>query len=278
MNYIDYITFILAKSCKLLPVMALHVTFFRRRYPLYKYLVVFAVTAGVAVFTVHHPSTAAKAAKRAARRKGTDMPSFLPASVASWLGASSLNGATAWGLLLLSINLLFDGITNSTQDHIFTAHAPYTGPQMMVAQNAMASLINVGYLLLAPFIAQTPVGAYLGLSSAAANELWEGLAFLQRHQEARWDVLGFAVCGAVGQVFIFRTLSRFSSLLLVTVTVTRKMLTMVLSVIWFGHKISGMQWLGVGLVFGGIGAEAVIQKREKSKKAAEKKNLDKKSQ
>ncbi|KAF1816425.1 UAA transporter [Eremomyces bilateralis CBS 781.70] len=276
LNYIDYITFILAKSCKLLPVMALHVTFFRRRYPLYKYLVVFAVTAGVAVFTVHHPSTAAKAAKRSAAQKDVEMPSFVPEGLVSWFTASTgIGGAAAWGLLLLSINLLFDGITNSTQDHIFTAHAPYSGPQMMVAQNTIASLINVAYLALAPTISRTPVGAYLGLSSVAANELWDGLAFLQRHPEARLDVLGFAICGAVGQVFIFRTLSRFSSLLLVTVTVTRKMLTMVLSVIWFGHKISGMQWFGVGLVFGGVGAEAVIQKREKSKKAMEKKKREK---
>ncbi|KAL8719165.1 MAG: hypothetical protein Q9225_003805, partial [Loekoesia sp. 1 TL-2023] len=58
--HIDYITYILAKSCKLLPVMFLHLTIFRKRYPLYKYLVVFLVTAGVAVFTLHHPSTKKK--------------------------------------------------------------------------------------------------------------------------------------------------------------------------------------------------------------------------
>jgi solute carrier family 35 (UDP-galactose transporter), member B1 len=67
------------------------------------------------------------------------------------------------------------------------------------------------------------------------------------------------------------TLAHFSSLLLVTVTVTRKMLTMVLSVLYFGHKIQGMQWLGVGLVFGGIGAEAVITRREKAAKEKAKK-------
>lgn len=39
LSHVDYITFILAKSCKLLPVMALHVTLFRRKYPLYKYAV-----------------------------------------------------------------------------------------------------------------------------------------------------------------------------------------------------------------------------------------------
>ena len=38
---------------------------------------------------------------------------------------------------------------------------------------------------------------------------------------------------------------------------------MILSVVWFGHWLSGMQWVGVGLVFGGVGAEGLIQRREK---------------
>ena len=66
------------------------------------------------------------------------------------------------------------------------------------------------------------------------------------------------------------TLSTFGSLLLVTVTVTRKMLTMIISVIWFGHSLSGMQWLGVGLVFGGVGIEAELNKREKKAKERQK--------
>jgi UDP-galactose transporter B1 len=52
------------------------------------------------------------------------------------------------------------------------------------------------------------------------------------------------------------------------VTVTRKMLTMILSVVWFGHRLHGMQWVGVALVFGGVGAEGWIQTREKAQKEA----------
>lgn len=63
--------------------------------------------------------------------------------------------------------------------------------------------------------------------------------------------------------YLVHTLSTFSSVLLVTVTVTRKMFTMILSVVAFGHRLSEMQWLGVGLVFGGIGVEAGIARREK---------------
>lgn len=69
------------------------------------------------------------------------------------------------------------------------------------------------------------------------------------------------------------TLSIFGSLLLVTVTVTRKMLTMIISVLWFGHTLSGMQWLGVGLVFGGVGMEAELNKREKRVKERAKAKL-----
>lgn len=242
--HIDYITFILAKSCKLLPVMFLHITIYRKRYPLYKYLVVLAVTAGVAVFTLHASSH--KNSKSSAKKN------------------------SSWGLLLLGINLLFDGLTNSTQDYIFSTFQPYTGPQMMCATNLLNTLLTMGYLGLSPYVAHTGVGEWIALDLSAGGqggEVGAALAFMRRHPGVWTDVLGFAACGAVGQVFIFYTLSAFSSLLLVTVTVTRKMLTMILSVVWFGHRLSGMQWLGVGLVFGAVGAEGVMTRREKLAKS-----------
>lgn len=250
--HIDYITFLLAKSCKLLPVMFLHVTIFRKRYPMYKYLVVAAVTAGVAVFTLHSGSKKGGGHKKA---------------------ASSSSGQTAWGLLLLGINLLFDGLTNATQDHIFAAFRPYSGPQMMCANNLMGGAVTAAYLLLSPWLVSTGLGEWLGMDAAGgAGELQAALAFMRRYPSVWTDVLGFAACGAVGQVFIFYTLATFSSVLLVTVTVTRKMFTMILSVVAFGHRLTSMQWLGVGLVFGGIGVEAAIARQEKMAKEAAKRD------
>ncbi|KAL2885537.1 UDP-galactose transporter -like protein 1 [Ceratocystis lukuohia] len=246
--HIDYITFLLAKSCKLLPVMFLHITLFRKRYPMYKYLVVAAVTAGVAVFTVHSGS----------KKKQQSV---------------SNNKSAPWGILLLSINLLFDGLTNSVQDYIFTAHQPYTGPQMMAANNILSTIFTSTYLLISPWLANTIIGEYLNMkNSGASGELAEALSFMARHPSVWRDVLGFSMFGAVGQVFIFYTLSTFSSVLLVTVTVTRKMFTMILSVLAFGHHLTKMQWAGVGLVFGGIGIEALIQRREKIAKELAKKS------
>lgn len=263
--HIDYITFLLAKSCKLLPVMFLHITVFRKSYPLYKYLVVAAVTLGVAIFTLH----SGRKSKKSTRSDDANM---------------------AWGMLLLSINLLFDGLTNSTQDYIFQTFRPYTGPQMMCANNMMSTLVTGSYLLLSPFIVSTGIGEWIGMDVAgSAGELTAALDFMHRYPAVWKDVLGFAACGAVGQVFICKlnydwsclrfcanlvflvyTLSTFSSVLLVTVTVTRKMFTMILSVVAFGHRLTQMQWLGVGLVFGGIGVEAAIARREKIAKEAAK--------
>lgn len=173
--HVDYITFILAKSCKLLPVMFLHVTLYRRKYPFYKYAVVALVTAGVAIFTLHQPA--------GSKKKGNQ------------------SGNSAYGLMLLGINLLFDGLTNSTQDDINAAFKPYSGQQMMCALNAMQTLFTSAFLLLSPYIAQTGLGSYVGMGNGA-GELYGAIAFYQKHPTILYDVLGFAVCGAVGQLFI----------------------------------------------------------------------------
>ncbi|CCU75669.1 UDP-Glc/Gal endoplasmic reticulum nucleotide sugar transporter [Blumeria hordei DH14] len=245
--HIDYITFTLAKSCKLLPVMFLNISLFQKRYPTYKYLVVLTVTLGVAVFTLNTGSG----------KKKTSQAALNP------------DRNRAWGLLLLGINLLFDGLTNTTQDYIFQSFQPYKGPQMMCANNIISSALTLIYLIFSPYLMQTWFGAYLGANVSLSmgdggGELASALAFMARHPRVWLDVIGFALCGAVGQVFIFYTLSTFSSLLLVTITVTRKMLTMILSVVWFGHTLAPTQWLGVSLVFGGIGAEGIMARRGKS--------------
>ncbi|KAK6331133.1 UDP-galactose transporter [Orbilia brochopaga] len=231
LSHIDYITFILAKSCKLLPVMLLHLTLYQRRYPVYKYIVVLLVTAGVAVFTLHNGAAGAK------KHKGGETSSL-------------------YGLLLLGINLLLDGVTNSTQDHMFaTSGGLVTGPQMQCGLNLVSSVLTAGWLMVNPW----------------SSELVDAVGFMRENPGVAGDVVGFALCGAIGQVFIFYTLSRFGSLTLVTVTVTRKMFSMILSVVAFGHRLTPMQWLGVGLVFGGIGGEAEMKRREKKAKMVKKK-------
>lgn len=185
LQYVDYITFILAKSCKLVPVMLLHVTLYRKRYPFYKYAVVAMVTAGVALFTLQS-STGSK-------KKGA-------------------SNNSVYGLVLLGINLIFDGLTNSTQDNIYASFRPYTGQQMMCALNVMSTCLTTGYLLVSPYLVQSGIGATFGIDAKGAGELQDALAFIQRHPSVGWDIVGFSACGALGQVFICKSADHFISL------------------------------------------------------------------
>lgn len=157
--------------------MFLHVTLYRKRYPLAKYGVVLLVTAGVAVFTLHSSAGSKKKSK----------------------GSEAGGGSSAYGLVLLSINLLLDGLTNTTQDAIHARFRPYGGAQMMCALNLLATGLMAGYLVLAPWVAGTGMGRFVGVEGGELDGAW---GFVKRHPEVGWDVLGFAVLGGVGQVFI----------------------------------------------------------------------------
>jgi len=224
LRWVDYPTMVLGKSSKLLPVMFLHLVLYRRRFPGYKYLVVGMVTAGVGLFTLFHP-----------------------------IEGSSKKAATnsVWGLFLLSINLLADGFMNSTQDQIFSKNKQLTGPQMMLGLNTCSTILTSLYLIVTYLLPST------------TSELTPTIRFVQMHPRIVPDILAFALSGAIGQIFIFLTLSMHGSLILVTITVTRKLFTMLLSVLWFNHPLTNGQWAGVGLVFGGIGLEAYWTRKAK---------------
>ncbi|KAF9182971.1 UDP-galactose transporter, partial [Haplosporangium sp. Z 11] len=234
LKHIDYPTMILTKSCKLIPVMFMNILLYRRKFPTYKYICVALVTLGVSGFMLLAPMDDHKSKKGAVN--------------------SSL-----YGLMLVTINLTLDGITNSTQDQIFHAFK-VSGQQMMFFMNMFMS----GYMT-------------LWLLNPLNPELASAIAFCQTHPAIIKDIVMFSICGAMGQCFIFYTLEHYGSLSLVTVTVTRKLFTILLSVVAYGHVLNVHQWLMVAVVFSGIGLEAYVKRAEKLEKmnaaAAAKKDL-----
>ncbi|KNE62430.1 hypothetical protein AMAG_07649 [Allomyces macrogynus ATCC 38327] len=158
-------------------------------------------------------------------------------------------GNSVWGLFLLAINLAIDGVTNSTQDAMVRTFK-VTGQQMMVMMNACSALL---------------MWTYLSIPAVSGGELASATAFVKTHPAVLKDMALFALCGALGQVFIFHTLGRFGSLLLVTITVTRKMFSIILSVLMYNHHISLAQWGAVAVVFAGIAVEAYGKRNGKSK-------------
>ncbi|KAJ2684574.1 UDP-galactose transporter [Coemansia sp. RSA 1285] len=223
LRYINYPTMTLAKTCKMVPVMAMNKLLYNRHYPTYKYAVVAMVTAGVSAFMLFKSNT-----------KG---------------GTSKLEAVenSFHGLFLVLINLAIDGAVNSTQDQVFAEDPEISGQHMMCMMNACSTILMCVWLL-NPF----------------NPELSSALAFLNTHPRAMVDIGMFAFCGAMGQCFVFYTLAKFGSLTLTTVTVTRKFLTILISVFYNGHKLNGHQWSSTGLVFAGITLD--VYKKQASKK------------
>jgi UDP-galactose transporter B1 len=87
------------------------------------------------------------------------------------------------------------------------------------------------------------------------GELTTGLDFCMKHPVIFEKILKFAVCSAVGQSFIFYTISEFDSLVCTTVTTTRKVFSVLLSIFLNGHQLSGSGWGGIVVASGGILSE-----------------------
>lgn len=233
LKHVDYLAYLLAKSCKLLPVMLVHFVLYRTKFPPHKYMVAAMVTAGVTMFTLGHSGSKKE----------------------------SLNdGNTLLGMSQLVASMLLDGLTNSTQDQLFKLRSKttkVTGASLMCILNLMVFALTFSYMVAFKF----------------DSELVYTYNFIKSYPRALVDILSFAVFGAVGQVFVFIILEKFDSLILVTATVTRKMISMILSVVLFGHHLNIWQWGGVVLVFGGIGYESYVKiaskKEMKKKKKAE---------
>ncbi|KAI0766398.1 UDP-galactose transporter [Trametes elegans] len=233
LSYITYPAMVLGKSCKLVPVMLMNVVLYRRKFAAHKYLVVAMVTLGITMFMGFGKEKPSKAAKNA------DLSAY----------------TQLIGISYLLINLLIDGATNSTQDEIFARYR-VTGQQMMFWINlfstVLTSLISVLPLPYIPVIHP----------SASGTELQGALEFIRTHPSVIVPLAQFALTGALGQLFIFETLQHFGSLTLVTITLTRKLFTMLLSVVVYNHKLTPGQWLGAAVVFAGISVEAWVKRKD----------------
>ncbi|OVA13321.1 UAA transporter [Macleaya cordata] len=160
------------------------------------------------------------------------------------------NAPLGYGLCFL--NLAFDGFTNATQDSI-TARYPKTSAwDIMLGMNLWGTIYNMVYMFGWPH-----------------GSGFESVQFCRKHPEAAWDIFLFCLCGAVGQNFIFLTISRFGSLANTTITTTRKFVSIVVSSLVSGNPLSGKQWGSVIMVFSGLSYQIYLKwkKMQKKKKA-----------
>lgn len=159
---------------------------------------------------------------------------------------------TPLGAALLLASLTMDGVTGPLQERLIARHAPSTH-QLMFWQNT-ASVV------------------WLAVGLVVSGEGLMAVRFCVRHLDGPLvgNMLKFALVSAAGQNFIFYCVRHFSALVTTTITTTRKMFTVLLSIIVFEHRMVPRQWAGMGLVWIAITWEAVAKMRAMKAKEAKK--------
>lgn len=102
--------------------------------------------------------------------------------------------------------------------------------------------------------------------AAGIGEFTTGMAYITANPEILPMIVKFAICSAVGQSFIFYTIANFDPLVLSTVTTTRKIFSVLLSIFLKGHSLSLMGWSGILLSCSGILSELQSKSQGHGKK------------
>lgn len=139
------------------------------------------------------------------------------------------------GIALLGLSLLLDGITGPKQEELKRNFRPSVHQQM--------------------FFTNLWAFAYTLCCALLTGQAMEGVFYIIANPELWGPLLGFSICSALGQNFIFYTIQNFSALACTTITTTRKFFTILASVVMYGHVLSPVSWVGVLLVFLGLGVD-----------------------
>ena len=213
LRYVSYPTQVLGKSCKMVPVMAGGLVLGGKRYSIFEYLQVVLITLGVCVFNL-----------MGKKKKGGEDSSL--------------------GLLLISFSLVMDAVTGGLQDKVKKRTKelnPHAGEKPVPTMHESMLWTNFSGFLVAVALA------------GATGQLTHGVAFCVRHPEVVRAILVYSLASAVGQNFIYYTITQFNALVLTTVTTVRKIFTTVYSVFRNPeNSLSNGQWGGCALVFAGL--------------------------
>ncbi|OMJ82824.1 hypothetical protein SteCoe_16357 [Stentor coeruleus] len=150
----------------------------------------------------------------------------------NWKGQGFGNDSIL-GLTMLLGSLSLDSLTSYYAEHIRR-------------NTNLTSLQIMNYCCKWGFIAIFPIVLLIDLFSEETI-----LSYLINYPGIMIDIISFGFASAIGQIFIFWALKISGSLTLSIITTIRKFLTVLMSILWFSHKLNEMQWICMALVFSG---------------------------
>lgn len=227
LQHVSYPTQVVAKSCKPIPIMIMGVFLSGKKYSSVKYLFVSFIVAGVAIFMYK-------------KEFSFEVSSSSDVLESIYNFVATMGSGEA--LLLLSLGM--DGVTGAVQERMKSNYQTKS-VHMMYKMNLWSSFYLVGAILF--------TGEYKQFTS-----------FISRHPNLIFDISMFAGLSALGQLFIFLTITDFGPLPCSIITTTRKFFTVLCSVFLLGNEMSTKQWIGTALVFTGLTLDSIWDKRPKT--------------
>ncbi|XP_066596194.1 solute carrier family 35 member B1-like [Prorops nasuta] len=145
---------------------------------------------------------------------------------------------TYWfGELLLLLSLIMDGLTGAVEERMRSEHKTKHGHMMLNTNMWSAACSGVVILI--------------------SGELFKFIRFLQKYPAVIWHITTLSLSGAVGQFFIFLTVSDFGPLPCSIITTTRKFFTVLGSIWFFENSFLLRQWVSTFIVFLGLFLDAM---------------------
>lgn len=144
--------------------------------------------------------------------------------------AHQASSDTVTGLCLITASLFTDGCTGGLQKRLKKTTASFH-PN------------NFDFLLYS-HISQFVIAVCL---CCITGELWQAPQFIARNLDISWYLISSCICSCIGQCFIFYVIQKFDPLVCTTITTTRKMMTIVLSFVFKGHRLDKYGSLGLCL-------------------------------
>eukprot|EP01064_Diplonema_japonicum_P006423 TRINITY_DN1426_c1_g1_i3.p1 TRINITY_DN1426_c1_g1~~TRINITY_DN1426_c1_g1_i3.p1 ORF type:complete len:359 (+),score=51.81 TRINITY_DN1426_c1_g1_i3:57-1133(+) len=164
--------------------------------------------------------------------------------------------STYLGMFMLAGSLACDGLTGGVQKRL---KAKTAEKNIKLKAYDFMFWTNL-YMLLVAIVA-----AFMNSEISAAIE------FCNKDSRIMWLIIKFSICSALGQSFIFFTISTFDPLVNATVTTTRKIFSVIYSILFKGNSLSPIGWFGVAIACAGVLAD-ISDKAQASQKTVAPKN------
>lgn len=142
------------------------------------------------------------------------------------------HGTSTHGIILLLIFLGLDGFTSTFQEKLFKVHKTSKYNQMFYV-NTFSSLISFITLL-------------------ASRKFVPAFAFCGRHPALIGDAIALSASAVGGQWFIYSQVKEFGALVFAATMNVRQVVSILVSYGTYHHTISGLQVIGLILVFLGL--------------------------